>query len=365
MIQKTNDNIKDILLQQFKKYPLMEVCDAVKLLFQSEFGGGHAVSDEYFCMKRIEDEGSNLSIEQLSEPYFEEIGGGYSRINLSSLKVIPVEVLGKMFIVSSENNLGTADEFEKKLNLLRNLCEEGKTAFSADTLNKYLENYRKTGYHPVSHSKTYTENYHPAYRVVRNEYCRYLDVFIRISRIYKDGYEVTVAIDGQSASGKTTLAKLISTVFDCNIFHTDDYFLPLELKTKDRLGEIGGNMDYRRFKNEICENLNSGKPFVYQIYNCQTARLDKRIAVAPKRLNIIEGAYSMHPTLQKYYELKIYLGIEPVYQAERILERNGEEMFRRFATEWIPKENEYIEKMNIMFKCDLAYGINKHGAELI
>lgn len=364
MIQFDND-LHEILLQQFRQYPLMEVCDAVKLIFQSEFGGGHAVKDEYYCMRRIENEGSDLSIDQLSEPYFEEIGGGYCRMNLSSLKVLPVEVLGKMFIVSANDNIGTVNGFEEKLSLLRDLCEQAKTSFSADALNRYLEEYRKSGYHPVSHSKAYSENYHPAYRVVRNEYCKFLDVFIRISRLYMSGGEVTVAIDGQSGSGKTTLTNLISSVFDCNVFHTDDYFLTPQLRTKERLSEVGGNMDYLRFKQEICSNLNTGEPFVYQIFDCQKMKIDRRVAISPKRLNIIEGAYSMHPTLQKYYELTIFMGIDPIYQSERIIKRNGEEKFRRFATEWIPKENAYIDKLDIKFKCDLIYMISKDKVQLI
>ena len=37
--------MKEILLEQWKHHPEMEITDAVKLLYQSEFGGGHMVSD--------------------------------------------------------------------------------------------------------------------------------------------------------------------------------------------------------------------------------------------------------------------------------------------------------------------------------
>lgn len=364
MINFAND-LPSILRKQFEKYPKMEVCDAVKLIYQSEFGGGHAVQDEFNCMKKIEDDGSELSIEQLSEPFFEEIGGGYCRLNLSSLKVLPVEVVGKMFMASTVDNIGTADGFEEKIDVLRSMCYENTTPFSADTLNKYMDEYRCHGYHPVSHSKTYTETYHPAYRVVRNEYCKFLDAFIRISRLYKEGYEMTVAIDGQSGSGKTTLAELIASVFSCNVFHTDDFYLTPELRTPERLSEIGGNMDYERFRREICENLKTGQPFVYSKYNCKLQKMDKRVAVAPNRLNIIEGVYSMHPTLRKYYDISLFMGIDPIYQSERIIRRNGEAMYRRFASEWIPKENRYIDAFDIKFQCDLIYMISKDQVRLI
>ena len=42
-----------------------------------------------------------------------------------------------------------------------------------------------------------------------------------------------VAIDGNSASGKTTLSTQLSKLFDCNIFHIDDYFLNPSQRTPD------------------------------------------------------------------------------------------------------------------------------------
>lgn len=345
----------DILRQNLKNHPLMQVQDAVKLIYQSTFGGGHLIKDEYNCYERIENEGSSLTTDQLLEPYYEDIGGGWSRMNLSVLKVLPYRLAGRIFFESNREIKGSEEEFERKIKLLRALCEAGDAPFNSVALDKYMAQYRADGIKPVHHSPEYVENYHPAYRVVRSDYCRYLDVFIRIARLLSGGGEVTVAIDGQAASGKTTLAKLIATVMDCNVFHCDDFFLPPELKTPDRLREIGGNMDYIRFKNEIMKKLNTGMPFSYGIYDCTKQKIANRKAVPPKPLNIVEGAYCLHPTLQKYYELKIFMGIDPVKQSERILRRNGETALRRFQNEWIPKENEYIEKLHIKLKCDLVY----------
>ena len=37
--------------------------------------------------------------------------------------------------------------------------------------------------------------------------------------------KVIVAIEGGSASGKTTLANKLAEVYDCNVFHMVDFFL--------------------------------------------------------------------------------------------------------------------------------------------
>jgi uridine kinase len=36
---------------------------------------------------------------------------------------------------------------------------------------------------------------------------------------------VIVAIDGKCTSGKTTLASRLAEIYDCNVFHMDDFFL--------------------------------------------------------------------------------------------------------------------------------------------
>ena len=62
-----------------------------------------------------------------------------------------------------------------------------------------------------------------------------------------------IAIDGKCASGKTTLAYYIQSIYECNLFHMDDFFLREEQKSEERVREIGGNIDYERFKVEVID----------------------------------------------------------------------------------------------------------------
>ena len=54
---------------------------------------------------------------------------------------------------------------------------------------------------------------------------------------------VIVAIDGKCTSGKTTLASQLAEIYDCNVFHMDDFFLRPEQRTPERFAEDGGNVD--------------------------------------------------------------------------------------------------------------------------
>ena len=162
-----------------------------------------------------------------------------------------------------------------------------------------------------------------------------------------------VAIDGNSGAGKSTLASFLYGKYDCNLFHMDDFFLPPDLKTAERLEEPGGNIDYLRFKQEVIKGLISGRNFQYKIYNCKEMEFSKAVKVTPKRLNIIEGAYSMHPSLMDFYNLKIFLHIDSEEQKRRIMKRSGPFIYERFINEWIPMENKYFQEFKIMERSDL------------
>jgi uridine kinase len=192
-------------------------------------------------------------------------------------------------------------------------------------------------------------------KMLKAKYKDYFEVFNRIDSLMKLHSTVSVAIDGNSGAGKSTLAELIGNVYDCNIFHMDDFFLTPELKTEERLKEVGGNVDYVRFRREIIEGLQRGCEFQYRKYDCAKNAMSEYITVTPKKLNIIEGSYSMHQTLIDFYNLKIFLHINRETQSQRILKRNGTAMHRRFLNEWIPLENQYFEKMKIRERSDLVF----------
>ncbi|RQW75851.1 uridine kinase [Lysinibacillus composti] len=164
-----------------------------------------------------------------------------------------------------------------------------------------------------------------------------------------------VAIDGNAASGKSTLAEFIKEHFDCNVFHMDDFFLPMSMKTKERLQEPGGNVDYDRFLHSVLKPLHDHEVVYYQPFNCQTQTLGEVNKIQPKKLNIVEGVYSMHPILYPYYTHSIFLSVDPDVQLERIAKRN-EQKVQQFITQWLPLENRYFDYYQIKSKCQLFIG---------
>lgn len=150
-----------------------------------------------------------------------------------------------------------------------------------------------------------------------------------------------LAIDGPAASGKSTLSNELSHFYTTTIIRMDDFFLPPHLKTEERLSQIGGNIHYERFKDQILDQLKN-IPFSYERYNCQTNELSDVFVKEFTELIIIEGSYSMHQELREYYDLKILLDVSRETQLRRLEERNPK-LLQRFIDEWIPLEDQYFE----------------------
>lgn len=164
---------------------------------------------------------------------------------------------------------------------------------------------------------------------------------------------ILAAIDGMSASGKSTLGFYLKEVFECNLFHMDDFFLQNHQRTAERLSEIGGNVDYERFKDEVLVPILSKQAVLYRPFCCNIREIQGEIEIPFKRLNIIEGSYSQHPYFDDVYRLRVFTEIPNELQIERIRNRNGEMMLERFLSEWIPKEKVYFETFQIKEKSHL------------
>lgn len=168
----------------------------------------------------------------------------------------------------------------------------------------------------------------------------------RIDELMSQKERVIVAIDGNCTAGKTSLAGRLAELYDCNVIHMDDFFLRPEQRTPERYAEVGGNVDYERFAEEVLVPLKDGKSFSYRPFDCSSFTLADPVTVAPKKLNIIEGTYSHHPYFGDPYDLRIRLTVTPEVQRQRILERPAF-LHQRFFEEWIPMEDQYFESFGI------------------
>ena len=98
-------------------------------------------------------------------------------------------------------------------------------------------------------------------------------------------------------------------------------------------------------ESEILAPISRNEVAIYRPFDCRTLSLQEPVTVLPGRLNIVEGSYSFHPELARYYDLSVFLDISPETQRSRILERNGPE---------IPLEQTYFHETDTQGRCTLA-----------
>ncbi len=164
-----------------------------------------------------------------------------------------------------------------------------------------------------------------------------------------------IAIDGRCGSGKSTLADMISSEISIPMAHMDHFFLRPEQRTPERLAEPGGNVDRERFLEEVLLPLRSSGECSYRPYDCGKESLADAVAIPKSRFCIIEGSYSCHPNLWDYYDLHVFLTVDPEEQLRRIIQREGEEKAEMFRTRWIPMEEKYFDTFGIADRCDLVF----------
>lgn len=355
--------MKEEILEHLKKYPLMEIQDIIKLIYQSEFGGGHMISNSSESLDRLYKECMRLSPTPPGLPVtYENIGHQLGRLYLNGIgNHLNLATVNRFFVNTANQVHSDKTAFIQRLDKLVTLCEQGELPLEAGRVREYVEDYKKAGCPMMHHSQAYRKAYAPAYRVISEDYMRYISVFERVDRLLRqaEGRPVLLAIDGRCGSGKSYLCRLLGQVYDCNQIHVDDFFLRPEQRTQERLTEVGGNVDYERFRKEVLEPIGQRRTaFDYQRYDCMQQRLTKLVTVREKPLTIVEGSYSMHPYFGDIYDLKIFMDLDKETQKQRILERNGEYMLQRFISEWIPKEDAYFEAYHISEKSDLVLTSN-------
>ncbi len=346
---------RELLIKHLKTHPELEIQDVFKFLYQSAFGCEHLVSSLEKAIEYIEKEYESA---KPSEAEIDPLDGEYVRVPLSVInKGITPSTLGKLFFLSAKHNENAEISLIEKLKVMSELVKEGLLPFSEAEFDQALSEWKEAGYPPIHHSEKFREAYKPSYRVIAKKYIAFLPVLERLDNLMRKKERIAVAIEGGSASGKTTLGEILSEIYDCTVFHTDDFFLPPEKRTPERFKEIGGNVDYERFEKEVLLPLSMGETINYKPFDCSTMSFSEGNKIHPTSLVIVEGAYSMHPTLEKYYGLKVLLAISPEKQKERILRRNSPSFAHRFFNEWIPLENIYFEKTGIKKRVDLIIEI--------
>ena len=207
----------------------------------------------------------------------------------------------------------------------------------------------------VSHSETYRRAYHPAYRVVA-------EVFARVMPLVD---AKLVVIDGPCGGGKTTLADALGLIWGVAPIPMDDFFLPPEMRSEERLAQPGGNVHYERFLDEVIAGLRAGGDVKWNAYQCWNGQTVPRSRPAAPHV-IVEGSYSHHPYFDEAWKelgaAKVFVEVNENDQLSRLAKRDAE-MLPMFESRWIPLEKKYFEAYDIRRNADWTIQSSQWGQD--
>ncbi len=333
--------LHETLKAHFLRYPKMTPQDAVKLIFQSEFGGGHLITNEAYAQARLVSELADTPRDE-KIPTLEPLGTSAYRINLANLpEGLSVDTLLNVFIASAELFSGTQKAFESKLYEVYELIEEKYAKFSRYDYASYLEKYLSSGGGAVHHSIYYNSAYRPAYRVIHGSFVPLLPLLSELDTRIAHGERPTLVIDGRCGSGKTTLSRTLERIYGCGVVHADDFY--------PEWGTSDSPLDFDRLNREVGAILR-GERTSYGVFDCSEQRITHEKAIKNVPFLCVEGSYSSHPSVD-FGDVSVFVTVDSDVQLERIEARCPEKL-DDFRTRWIPREEAYFEANATSQSCD-------------
>ena len=346
------DRLAHLLKEHYVNFPDMEVQDAVKFLYQHHMGPGHLIADEHTALARLKEEWDAVS-PATDVPLSASLGNSLCRLNLALCKAIGLSyrTVARLFSLTSNQIAPNPTALKNSLDTIYSL------PFPREEVARYLTHYRAQGCPMVGHSDRFRRCYSPSYRITSEYYVNIIPVLAAIDKAMTEHPKLRVAIDGPCASGKSTLGAALSEIYNCPLFHMDDFFLRPEQRTIQRLAEPGGNVDYERFSREILSPLLADQPVQYKPWLCHSRSFGPEVTVPPAPLTVVEGCYCLHPDLRNAFHLRIWLETPWSVRRQRLLDRGGPECLARFEQQWIPLEYKYFEYYHIAHICHVHLSI--------
>lgn len=312
------------------RHPQSKTLDIFKLLYQNAFFVGHIVDNKRNVYNYLTKEIDLLRDKDYSsDELYEYIGPNALRLNLFSF-IDDYDFIFDLFIKTSEfHGPGNLKEIIDLLEVNDEEKKELDELYEKHVINKMI---------PV-HSEKYRELYHPHYRVIKNSFLP-LDLKVRklqrfVNSIKEENSIKIIALEGKCGSGKSVITKELK---DITIIEIDDHF--------DSPNNEKFNVDAIA---NILSDLKIGSVIKEKCYDCHTKTYyykEKEV----KNVIIVEGVYSYHPELIKYYDYLGYVVVEKEEQEKRIKERNNA---LDYFEKWIPREEEYYQSNDFILKADI------------
>lgn len=173
---------------------------------------------------------------------------------------------------------------------------------------------------------------------------------------------VVVAIDGRSASGKSTLGERLGEHADVAVLHMDDFYRVADQAGRERwTPEQGVDLyfDWQRLRDEALVPLRAGRAATFRVYDWDADAYGPEVTIAPRPVVVVEGVYSTRPELRHLVDVAVFVDTPLDVCVARQHARNqspGPQILR-----WRAAEDVYFGSLGSEF--DLIVSGNDHVDE--
>jgi len=161
--------MRDILIDQARRYPRWALEDLYKLVHQAAMGSEHAVTDEAHARAWLVRELADLRSGP-DEPLLDPISadGLIVRVHLRPFVRVGLdsEVLLAAFLRTGKEFRGSTECIEESFSEATRLVRDGLLAFDEADVSRFFARMKAAGFPTVRHSAVFRAEYNPAYRVV-------------------------------------------------------------------------------------------------------------------------------------------------------------------------------------------------------
>lgn len=164
----------NVFHQHLDWYPLMQLRDAYKLLYQASMGSEHMVPTQQEFTRRLALEVEHLlpdPHQRLLEPVRDD--QSLFRLNLRAYKShrLDLGLLVPWLLETAKLAGGTKSELLQAWTAFILLCERGElVAFQVTEVHKFARWLEREDFPTVHHSEIYCREYQPAYRLISAEF---------------------------------------------------------------------------------------------------------------------------------------------------------------------------------------------------
>lgn len=159
---------KELWIKYFERYPLSQIQDFIKYLYQSVLGSAHLIVDENANYQRLLDEYNSIDHDK-THILYEEISDVLVRVHLEALNKEELKDIHRLFMLSAEVS-SSKEELLKVFSKVEEGIVEGWIPFDINDWKKEIDEYINKGCPVVSHSEIFRKQYHPHYRLMKKEY---------------------------------------------------------------------------------------------------------------------------------------------------------------------------------------------------